>query len=1203
LNGYACVSKKMIRMMLLLGGDVESNPGPVMSRMVPVARYNCFSATAQLNPGFQALPVEPESNAPRMCRVCGLLDTQCKCWKYLLQTAGPLLTFATGILRLVRELSQAHAEVGFKIFSSTTECMESVGEMADEARDTLGALRETVASIPKMVKEVLDSNCGILPVSVRTILVMALSMCGMYVIYRMVGLSAALFDTCLRVVSTICNIPSALIDLFREWVEWTAKPLAQNGCADEPISFLTTWVPILVPMFFSLVTGGILGKLPCRELTPDLWMNRIANFPRACRGMGDIFTYIKSWYEYAVKYVEKAVWGIENNDGTYPEIEAWMNEVLTASRDMKSACDTQGKCERVSGLWIAGSGLLRKYSQSLPREVADAVKRTLVLASKLGEQARNLYMRPDGVRMVPQMLWLVGESQIGKTTLTYYIAAELLSCFGMAHLVSEHVYTRCPENEYFDGYNGQYVTVYDDWGQKKDSPSNPSVEFFEIIRAISNFPYPLHMADISQKTGSFFSSKSIICSTNDRCLNIESLTYPDAVWNRATFAFEVRIKPEYQQELVIDGKHVCTLDKTKAYNLSPVVDGKKQLVNLDVYEFYKFDARDRRRPNYQGPFSFKEMTDMLKEDMRTRMSRGEDLTTNIKQYADMLTAGVSTDCFFPPVVEGHAQVRDEFQDACETTKPWELLTVKAVNEWCERVIAKGDLNDDSYLLALVYKNEMIGLDATTTLSELDENEFLYNYEELYHKMNAPVAVEFNTFKRMGESITLMWEATKQKLKAFSERILNPLWISFKNTVKTMFIDHPLMVVAAATAFIGFGYLYKRTAKNESDTLAESHNPTTQPRYRQLRAYKQGKVRRLGTAEGAKPVLPILEEGALHAEAQVAADNMQWDMICSIYKQQYLIIPVVKGVEKEFLGVLTMIKGSIAMMPYHFKIYLDMMNPDKIRLKSLYLQTGKEMEFSEFITNNNCVVIERDLINNEKTYSDICYLDLTTKMPPAKDITKYFVKSADLDRLTGSIPVALSGPRPSGNTIALMCSTGHAVPRDCVRYDIARPYGSVGENPTLVARDLYEYDIPTQPGYCGQLLSVTSSILAQKFLGMHVAGSRAGRNWSCLVTSEDMTQVMEAFAPVAQMSQNFSDRPTCVKVVPGEFLPVCQIDDGPGEIAKSTIIPSSMHGKLTEPSTIPAKLRPFEHDGVQKDPLAIGVVKAGKCTPTCDSGLL
>lgn len=1204
LNGCSQVSRKTIRMLLLLGGDIETNPGPVMSKMFPLARYNCLSASAELNSGLEQSLSEDGDNAPRMCRVCGKLDRECKCWKLLLQSAGPLLSFATGIMRLVRELSRAHAQVGFGLFSSTTECMNAVGGMAGSAQDTLDKLQEAIASIPGMVQDALNSNCGFLPVSIRTVLIMAATMCGVYVIYRLIGLSAALFDTCLRVISTICSIPSFMIDLFREWVEWTARPIAQAGeGGDDPIAFLTTWVPILVPMFFSLVTTGILGKLPCKELTPDLWMNRVANFPRACRGLGDIFSYIKSWFEYAVKYVEKCVWGIENTDGTYPEIESWMTEVLNASRDMKTACDTQGKCERVSSLWIVGSGLLRKYSQSLPREVADAVKRTLVLASKLGDQARNLYMRPDGVRMVPQMLWLVGESQIGKTTLTYYIAAELLSCFGMAHLVAEHVYTRCSENEYFDGYNGQYITVYDDWGQKKDSPNNPSVEFFEIIRAISNFPYPLHMADISQKTGSFFSSKAIICSTNDRCLRIESLTYPDAVWNRATFAFEVRIKEEYQQRLVVDGKHICTLDKAKAYDRAPTIDGKKQLVNLDVYEFYRFDARDRRRPNYSGPYTFREMTDMLKADMRTRMARGEDLTVNIKQYADMLTAGRDTSIFFPQRVEGHAQVGDEFHDATDTPRAWDNLTVEEINKWCEDTIATDDFHNDSYLLALVYRNELIGKPGNTTLVELDESEFLYSFAELYEKMKATKVTKPTVLERMAESVELLWKTTKIRLAEVAGKVLHPLWISFKSTLKTMLIDHPLRVVAVATAFVGFGYLYKRQTDSGTHTTAESHNPTTQPKYRQLRTYKQGRVRRVGRAEGSKPVLPVLEAGALHADAQVAADNMQWDMICSVYKQQYLIIPVVGGMERESLGVLTMIKGSIAMMPYHFKIYLDMMKPDKVRLKNLYLTTGKEMEFTEFITENNCVVIERDLINGERTYSDICYLDLTTKMPPAKDITKYFVRSADLDRLVGKIPVALSGPRPSGETIALMCSTGHATPRDSVRYDISRPSGSTGENPTLVARDLYEYDIPTQPGYCGQLLSVTSSLLAQKFLGMHVAGSRAGRNWSCLVTFDDMKQVMEVFAPVAQMSQNFSDRPACVKVVPGEFLPVCQIDDGPVEIAKSAIIPSSMHGRLTVPTTIPAKLRPFEYDGERRDPLALGVVKAGRCTPTCDSTLL
>lgn len=1201
-GGYYPTNKKTIRMMLTLAGDVELNPGPVMSKLVTDACYNRFSAYAQLNPGFQALPVE---DAPRMCRVCGQRDTDCKCWKYLAQSAGPFLSVVAGILRLVRELTAAHAQIGFGIFESTNKCMNSVGEMAEEAKSTLGSLQETVSNIPQMVRDVLESNCGFLPISIKTVLVMSASLVGMYVIYRMCGLTASMLDVCLRVLSNVCSLPVLIVDLFREWVAYVTKPLAQVGDdIDDPLAFITSWTPTVVPMFFSLVTAGLLGSLPGAKLTPDLWMRRVADFPRACRGMGDIFRYVKTWFQYAVRFVEKQIWGIENTDGVFPELESWMTEVLTAAKDMRTACATQGSTERVCGLWRAGSGLLRKYQTSLPREEVEAIKRTLILAAKLEEQARSLYLRPEGVRMVPQLNWFVGESQIGKTTLTYYIAAEILDCFGMAHLVAEHVYTRCPENEYFDGYNGQYIMTYDDFGQKRDSVANPSVEFFEIIRSISNFPYHLHMAAIEQKAGSFFNSKAVLCSTNDRNVRVDSLTYPDAVWNRVTFAFEVRIKPEYQQPLEINGRSVITLDKKKAYEKAPVVDGRKQMVNLDVYEFYRFDARQRAHPEFSGPYSYSEMIKMLKDDMKIRISRGADLTADIMQYATALNTAADVSAFFPKQVDGYAQSGEDFQDASDEVQPWMSVTVKTVKEWIMKVFnTEMDVHDGPYLCALAYSNELVGLDDRQVLGDLDESEFVYTFSELYTFMKMPLFVEKHSgLKKMADTLIKMWTAVKQRTRELKERILDPLWVSFKNLINKLVCENTWTLMGATAALIGLAAIYKRS-KADPTEKAESHNPITQPKHRQLRTYKKGFVRRVGQAEVVKEPLPILEEGLLHGDAEVAADQTQWDMICTVYKQQYLIYPVVDGVERSPLGVLTMMRGSIAMMPYHFKIYLDLMKPDLIRLKSVYLPTGKEMEFSEFITNQNCIVIERELLNGEKTYSDICYLDLSKKMPPCKDITKYFVDSRDLDRLTGQIPVALAGPAKMNDGIALMCLTGNAVPRDHVRYDIANPTGVKGEHPCLIARDLYEYGIPTQPGFCGQLLSVSSTLLAKKFVGMHVAGSKSGRNWSCLVTGDDLDSVMSEFSPVAQMCQNFSDRPACVKVVPGEFLPVCQIDDGPCEIAKSTIIPSSMHGRLTEPTTIPAKLRPFVHEGVKRDPLAIGVMKAGRCTPTCSTAEL
>ncbi len=64
----------------------------------------------------------------------------------------------------------------------------------------------------------------------------------------------------------------------------------------------------------------------------------------------------------------------------------------------------------------------------------------------------------------------------------------------------EMIYVRAAEQEFWDGYTQQLVTVFDDFNQQVDSSANPSLELFEIIRSSNIFPYPLHMASIEENS-------------------------------------------------------------------------------------------------------------------------------------------------------------------------------------------------------------------------------------------------------------------------------------------------------------------------------------------------------------------------------------------------------------------------------------------------------------------------------------------------------------------------------------------------------------------------------------------------------------------------------------------------------------------------------------------------------------------------------
>ena len=90
------------------------------------------------------------------------------------------------------------------------------------------------------------------------------------------------------------------------------------------------------------------------------------------------------------------------------------------------------------------------------------------------------------------------------------------------------------------------VTVVDDFGQAQDSITNPNKEYLEFIMCANSFPLPLHMANLSEKSKTFFTSSMYIATTNLSVLAPPSLTHIDALLRRIDFPLWVELKPEFK---------------------------------------------------------------------------------------------------------------------------------------------------------------------------------------------------------------------------------------------------------------------------------------------------------------------------------------------------------------------------------------------------------------------------------------------------------------------------------------------------------------------------------------------------------------------------------------------------------------------------------------------------------------------------------
>nr|UZN89637.1 polyprotein 1 [Cassava Congo sequivirus] len=110
----------------------------------------------------------------------------------------------------------------------------------------------------------------------------------------------------------------------------------------------------------------------------------------------------------------------------------------------------------------------------------------------------------DKPRCTPFSIWVYGPGRVGKSVAYEHIISDLADRLGMPKV--ERFYIRKTNTEYWDGYNHQLATVYDDFncfpGQDE--------EWFQLITPA---PVPVHMAAIGEK-GRIFTSEFVFCTSN-----------------------------------------------------------------------------------------------------------------------------------------------------------------------------------------------------------------------------------------------------------------------------------------------------------------------------------------------------------------------------------------------------------------------------------------------------------------------------------------------------------------------------------------------------------------------------------------------------------------------------------------------------------------------------------------------------------------
>jgi hypothetical protein len=177
-----------------------------------------------------------------------------------------------------------------------------------------------------------------------------------------------------------------------------------------------------------------------------------------------------------------------------------------------------------------------------------AARNKLLELRSIATEVRNL----APARVQPPWFHFAGEPGVGKSDLTkllmhdiwHNMPAVLGPKAPTGPFDSTRYFSRKVENEYWEGYAGQFFFCYDDLLQVLD-PQLRAKQALEMIYAVNVAPFHLHYASMDNKENRFFTSKVVLTTSNGLFAPIDlGLTDPGAFLRRRTAVIEVKPVPD-----------------------------------------------------------------------------------------------------------------------------------------------------------------------------------------------------------------------------------------------------------------------------------------------------------------------------------------------------------------------------------------------------------------------------------------------------------------------------------------------------------------------------------------------------------------------------------------------------------------------------------------------------------------------------------
>jgi len=366
-------------------------------------------------------------------------------------------------------------------------------------------------------------------------------------------------------------------------------------------------------------------------------------FGDRCRSVTNILMFQRAagpMFESVIEWIGKCVHGEKFSrrsdlDRFLIGFDKWAADVLSLLKRCPQGMDGLSHLQKdvnyvlkIDSLYNEGIQFARELGEKrLSQELTQYYHRVFAVINAMKKACDTSGAFGNKPRCEPAVIHLFGESGVGKSGMAWPLATDLNAALAVSESdasdFARNIYFRNTEQEFWDGYQGQNIVVYDDFGQRADSQMAPNEEFMEIIRAANLAPYPLHMATLEEKRRTKFTSKVLMLTSNKLEYNVHSLTYPDAYRRRVDICGKVINTPETTKlcPSAATGKNVLRLDPSKCSGP----------VDTTVYRIQLYNAESMQPIPNTPLVDYEEFVDMCVEVMRERFIKSMLLNATLEE--------------------------------------------------------------------------------------------------------------------------------------------------------------------------------------------------------------------------------------------------------------------------------------------------------------------------------------------------------------------------------------------------------------------------------------------------------------------------------------------------------------------------------------------------------------------------------------------